>query len=178
MDALERQLGAVTRHLDRRELFYVFTGELALRMLGCTDTVGTIELLVNLTAEERGRFFDFLEQEGYETRSRWRGPVTFSPRAGGAALRLRLAGSAADMATIGRRVPVTLGYVSLFIPSYEDLVLNLLSDAEMGEREVAAFYLRFQNYMDMEYLVTGARERSVYPRFVRMKIRAGKLAGG
>ncbi len=172
MDALERQVRALERHLDRNELFYVFAGELALRMVGCADTVGTIELLVNLTPDERTRLFDFLEQEGYEAGPRWRGAVDFSRRSGGAMLRLRLAGSAADMATIGRRVMVTLGYVSFFIPSYEDLVLNLVSDGAMEEAEVARIYSRFRNYLDMEYLVTGARERGIYPRFIRMKMRA------
>lgn len=174
MDALERQLRPLVRHLEARELFYVFTGELALRMLGCADTVSKVELLVNLTSDERARFLNFLEQEGYAAGARWRGPVEFARRDGGAGLRLRLAGSAADMATIGRRVPVTLGYVSFFIPSYEDLVLNLVSDGEMDESEVARIYSRFQNYMDMEYLVTGARERGIYPRFIRMKLRAGQ----
>jgi hypothetical protein len=172
MDALERQLRPLVRHLEASELFYVFTGELALRMVGCADTVGTVELLVNLTPDERARFFNFLEQEGYDAGARWRSSVSFSRRSGGASLRLRLAGSAADMATIGRRVPVTLGYVSFFIPSYEDLVLNFVSDGVMDEAAVARIYSRFQNYMDMEYLVTGARERGIYPRFIRMKMRA------
>jgi hypothetical protein len=174
MDPLERQLRALVRHLDARELFYVFTGELALRMVGCADRVGTIELLANLTSDERARFFNFLEQEGYSAAGRWRGPVEFTRRDGGAGLRLRLAGSSADMATIGRRVPVTLGYVGFFIPSYEDLVLNLVSDNDLDEAAVARIYARFQNYMDMEYLVTGARERGIYPRFIRMKLRASQ----
>jgi hypothetical protein len=172
MDALERQLRPLVRHLESSELFYVFTGELALRMVGCADKVATIDLLVNLTPDERTRFWNFLEQEGYAATSRWRAPVSFSRRSGGACLRLRLAGSAADMSTIGRRVPVTLGYVGFFIPSYEDLVLNLVAEAEMGESAVARIYSRFRNYMDMEYLVTGARERGIYPRFIRMKMRA------
>ena len=172
MDELERQLRSLTRYLDRNELFYVFTGELALRMLGCAERVGTIELLVNLTTDERANFLNFLETVCYEAPSRWRDPVTFSKKTGGAGLRLRLAGSAADMATIGRRVPVTLGYVSFFIPSYEDLVLNLVSGGEHDEPEVARIYSRFRNYMDMEYLVTGARERGIYARFIRMKMRA------
>jgi hypothetical protein len=174
MDALERQLRPLVRHLESRELFYVFTGELALRMLGCAEMVTKVELLANLTSDERARFFNFLEQEGYAAGARWRAPVEFTRRDGGASLRLRLAGSAADNATIGRRVPVTLGYVSFFIPSYEDLVLNLVSDGEMDEPGVARIYSRFQNYMDMEYLVTGARERGIYPRFIKMKLRAGQ----
>jgi hypothetical protein len=172
MDALERLLRELTRYLDRNELFYVFTGELALRMVGCAEAVGTVELLVNLTPDERSRFLDFLAQEGFEAGPRWRGPVDFARRAGGPGLRLRLAGSAGDMATIGRRVIVTLGYVSFFIPSYEDLVLNLVAAGEMDESGVAKVYSRFRNYLDMEYLVTGARERGIYPRFIRMKIRA------
>ena len=174
MDELERQLRALARHLDANELFYVFTGELALRMVGCADMVGTIELLVNLTSEENAKFLNFLGQEGYEAGSRWRAPVSFTRKGGGACLRLRLAGSAGDMATIGRRVPVTLGYARFFIPSYEDLVLNLVSDAEADEAEVARIYSRFQNYLDMEYLVTAANERGIYARFIRMKIRAEK----
>lgn len=174
MDGLERQLRSLTRYLEANELFYVFTGELALRMVGCAESVGTIELLVNLTSEQRTGFLAFLEQEGYEARSRWRGPVSFSRKAGGAGLRLWLSGSAGDMATIGRRVPATLGYVRLFIPSYEDLVLKLVSDGEVGESEVARIYSRFRNYLDMEYLVTGAKERGIYARFIRMKIRAEK----
>jgi hypothetical protein len=174
MDELERQLRALTRHLDASELFYVFTGELALRMLGCAERVATIDLLVNLTPNERAKFLNFLGQEGYEAGSRWRDPVSFSRKAGGACLRLRSAGSAGDMATIGRRVLVTLGYVSFFIPSYEDLVLNFFSDGEADEDLVARIYKRFQNYLDMEYLVTCAKERGIYARFVRMKIRAEK----
>ena len=174
MDELERQLRALTRYLDANELFYVFTGELSLRMVGCADTVRTIELLVNLTSDERTKLQNFLDQEGYEARTRWRGPVNFTKKAGGACLRLRLAGSAGDMSTIGRRVPVTLGYVSFFIPSLEDLVLNFVSDPESDESEVAGIYKRFQNYLDMEYLVTGARERGMYARFIRMKMRAVK----
>lgn len=172
MDALERQLRPLVRHLESSELFYVFTGDLALRMLGCADEVKTMELLVNLTPDERSRFLNFLGQEGYESGPRWRGPVDFSKKTGGATLRLRLAGSSADMSTIGRRVPVTLGYVGFFIPSYEDLLLNLVADGRMDEPALSRIYARFQNYLDMEYLVTGARERGIYPRFIRMKMRA------
>jgi hypothetical protein len=174
MDELQGKLRVLTRYLNENELFYVFTGELALRMVGCADAVGTIELLANLTSEERAKLLNFLQQEGFSAQSRWLGPISLGHRAGGIGLRLRLAGSAADMATIGRRVAATLGYVNLFIPSYEDLILNVIQEGVLGEPEVARIYSKFRNYLDMEYLVISAKEGGIYPRFVKMKIRAEK----
>jgi len=172
MDELSALLRLLTRYLDDKELFYVFTGELALRMLGTASEVGSVELLANLTSDERARLLNFLQQEGFQTGSRWRGPIELRRKGGGPVLRLRLAGSAADMSTIGRRVPATLGYVNFFIPSYEDLILKYVQEGGDGLRTCGRIYSRYRNYLDMEYLVLAARERGVYGRFIKMKIRA------
>ena len=174
MDELQMRLRVLTRYLNDNELFYVFTGELALRMHGCAEEVGTVDLLANLTPQERERLLNFLEHEGYAARSRWRSPISMGHTAGGIGLRLRLAGSGAEMATLGRRVSATLGYVSFFIPSYEDLILNLVQEGGTPESELVRIYSKFRNYLDMEYLVLGAREMGIYPQFVKMKIRAEK----
>jgi hypothetical protein len=174
MDELQKHLRSLTRFLNDNELFYVFTGQLALRMVGCADTPDRLDLLVNLAGPERDRLLNFLEEEGFVAQSRWRGPTELRHKSSGMVLWLRLAGSAADMATIGRRVPATLGYVNFFIPSCEDIILDLVGDRQLKEEAVAKIYGRFRNYLDIGYLIIASRERGMYPRFIKMKIRADK----
>jgi len=174
MDPVSPLLRTLCRYLDGNELFHAFTGELALRMLGMGTEVGTVELTVNLTPEERAKLLNFLEQEGFVMEDRWRGPVPMRHRGGGPGLRLRLAGSSADMAAIGRRVPVTLDFQTFFIPSTEDLILGLIQDDEAPMEMTARLYAKWKNYLDMEYLVASARSRGIYDRFIRMKRDAEK----
>jgi hypothetical protein len=63
MDPISPVLQSLCRYLNDNELFYVFTGELALRMLGMGNDVRTVELTVNLTSGENARFQNFLAQE-------------------------------------------------------------------------------------------------------------------
>jgi hypothetical protein len=174
MDALTQLLRMLTRYHNENELFYAFTGELALHMLGSGEQVRTVELTANLTSEERARLLNFLEQEGLTTEHRWRGPVMMRHRTTGMGLRLRLADSRAELAAIGRRVPVTLGFEHFFIPATEDLLLDLINDKDVAQERIVPVYLKWRNYLDMSYMVAAARSRGIYDRFIRMKMKAEK----
>lgn len=174
MDPLTVLMKPLTKYLNDNELFYAFTGELALRMLGSGEETGTVELTANLTPEERHRLLNFLEQEGYVMEHRWRGPLEMRHRPTGLGLTLRLAGSSADMASIGRRVMATYGFLRFFIMSTEDLLLGLLEDKGFPNERLVALYQKWRNYLDMGYLITSSRARGVYPRFIKMKLRAEK----
>lgn len=174
MDGLTQLLRMLTRYLNDNELFYAFTGELALHMLGSGEQVRTVELTANLTPEERARLLNFLQQEGFSTEQRWRGPIMMRHRTTGMGLRLRLAGSRAELAAIGRRVPVTLGFEHFFIPATEDLLLDLVNDQDIAQDRIVPIYLKWRNYLDMSYMVAAARSRGIYDRFIRMKMRAEK----
>jgi len=172
MDALSSLLRTLTRYLNDNELFYAFTGELALRMLGSGEQVRTVELTANLTSEERTKLLNFLEQEGFSTEHRWRGPVMMRHRTTGMGLRLRLAGSSAELAAIGRRVSATLGFEHFFIPATEDLLLDLVNDQDIAQDKIVPVYLKWRNYLDMSYMVAAARSRGIYDRFIKMKMKA------
>jgi hypothetical protein len=169
MDPVSPILRTMCRYLEGNELFHAFTGELALRMLGMCDAVRTVELTVNLTPEERSKLLNFLEQEGFVVEDPMRGHVSMRHRVSGLGLRLRMAGSAAEMAAIGRRVPVTLDFQTFFIPATEDLLLGIIQDRDAPRGMATRLYAKWRNYVDMEYLVASARSRGIYDRFIKMK---------
>jgi hypothetical protein len=175
MDPISPVLQSLCRYLNDNELFYVFTGELALRMLGMGNVVRTVELTVNLTSGENSRFQNFLAQEGFLEVSRGRGlPPVLCRQGGGPGLRVRAAAGPADMAAIGRRVPATLEFQKFFIPATEDLILGLIK--EMGEpaKAAARVYAKWRDHLDLGYLVANARSLGIYDRFMDMKLSADR----
>jgi len=169
MDPLSPLLQTLCRYLNENELFYVFTGELALRMLGMGVAVRTVELTVNLTAEDNVKFQNFLAQEGFLPGDGGGGSRPVLARRGGPSLRVRPGSGPADMAAIGRRVPATLEFQRFFIPATEDLLLDLLSECGEQAHEAARLYSKWRDHLDLGYLVANARSRGIYDRFLRMK---------
>jgi hypothetical protein len=175
MDPISPILQTICRYLNDNELFYVFTGELALRMLGMGVDVGTVELKVNITAGENARFQNFLAQEGFEPDDREHGAVpVLRHRGSGLRLWVRPASGPADMAAIGRRVPATLEFQRFFIPATEDLLLGLLQDDRAAKGQAVRLYSKWSNHLDLGYLVAAARSRGIYCQFMRMKREADK----
>jgi hypothetical protein len=171
-DPLTAVLRPLGKFLNENELFYVFSGELALRMLGGTDKVGSLELIVNLTENERDRLLNYMEQEGFEWESRWKGPMAFRHKATGLPVLVRLAGSKAELGALGRRVPATLEYTKFFHMSVEDYILAGLRSKEAEESVLVSVYRKWRNFLDMEYLVVTSRELGVYERFIKTKMKA------
>jgi hypothetical protein len=170
MDPASPLLQTICRYLNENELFYVFTGELALRMLGMGGEVRTVELTVNLTSEEDAKFRNFLMQEGFEADGPGRGAAPIMRQRGsGLRLCVRPARGPADMAAIGRRVPATLDFQRFFIPATEDLLLGLLQDEGGPNRQAVRLYTKWRDHLDLGYLVATARSRGIYDRFIRMK---------
>jgi len=170
MDPLSPLLKTLCRYLNGNELFYAFTGELALRMLGMGVEVRTVELVVNLTAEESSRFQNFLGQEGFLSDERGRGAApVMRQRGSGLGLRVRPACGPADMAAIGRRVPATLEFERFFIPATEDLLLDLLQDDRVAKGQAVRLYSKWRDHLDLGYLVAAARSRGILGQFMRMK---------
>jgi len=170
MDPVSPLLQTICRYLNDNELFYVLTGELALRMLGMGGEVQTVELTVNLTSEERAKFHNFLGQEGFETEEQGRGAAPLMrQRGGGPRLRVRPACGPADMAAIGRRVPATLDFQRFFIPATEDLLLGILQDGRGPNQQAVRLYSKWRDHLDLGYLVATSRSRGIYDRFIRMK---------
>ena len=170
MDPLAPLLQTLCRYLNGNELFYAFTGELALRMLGTGAEVRTVELVVNLTAEESSRFQNFLGQEGFFSDERGRGAApVMRQRGSGLRLRVRPACGPADMAAIGRRVPATLEFQRFFIPATEDLLLGLLLDEGAPGNRAVRLYSKWRDHLDVGYLVAQSRSLGIYDRFMRMK---------
>ncbi len=52
--------------------------------------------------------------------------------------------------------------------------MDLLEDKGFPEDRLVALYHKWRNYLDMGYLITASRARGVYPRFIKMKLRAEK----
>ena len=170
MDPLSPLLQTLCRYLNDNELFYVFTGELAQRMLGMGVDVRTVELTVNLTADETARFLNFLGQEGFEPDELGRGtPPLMRHRGSGLRLRVRPARGPADMAAIGRRVPATLDFQRFFIPASEDILLGLLQDEGAAKGQAVRLYSKWRDHLDLGYLVATARSRGIYGQFMKMK---------
>jgi len=169
MDPLSPLLQTLCRYLNDNELFYVFTGELAQRMLGMGNDVGTVELMVNLTADEDQKFQNFLAHEGLLARAGGGGTRQGPPWRGGPGLRVRMASGPADMAAIGRRVPAILEFQRFFIPATEDLILGLLLDGGTKAQQAARLYSKWRDHLDLGYMVANARALGIYDRFLRMK---------
>jgi hypothetical protein len=172
-ERLVMALKTLCRHLNDNELFYVFEGELSSRMLGCAEEVRTLDLLMNITDEEKDRLMVFLGKEGFSHESRWRGPLNYRHGDTGMELRIRMAGAPGEMASIGRRRPANLGYLSFFILSAEDLVLGSIQKGGGDEETAVRVYRKWMNHLDMEYMVVSARERGVYKRFIALKLKSG-----
>lgn len=171
MEPVIHVLRLLCRYLNENELFYVFTGELALKMLGLAEEVQSLEVLMNVTPEQRSRLMNYLAQEGFDIEARWRGPVELRHKATGIAVRLRTARTASETGSIARRVPLTLGYSSFFIPSTEDLLLTLLEGSPRSAT-ASELYIKWRNFLDMEYLISSARSRGLYERFIELRKRA------
>lgn len=175
MDPISPVLQSLCRYLNDNELFYVFTGELALRMLGMSNDVPTVELTVNLTSGEDARFQNFLAQEGFLAVSRGRGlPPVLYRQGGGPGLRVRAAEGPADMAAIGRRVPATLEFQKFFIPATEDLLLGILKEGGEHARAAPRVYTKWRDHLDLGYMVAVARSLGIYDRFMNMKMSADR----
>ncbi|MGQ9581997.1 MAG: hypothetical protein ACUVV6_00585 [Thermoplasmatota archaeon] len=169
VEGLTQLLKPLSRYLNDNELFYVFTGDLALRLLGCADGVRAVELVLNLTPEQRARTLNFLSQEDFVVESEGRGLLELRHRPTGTPVRMRMAGGGREAATLARRVPITVGYLSIFIPSTEDLVLDLLERGGGDEESAAALYLKWRNFLDMEHLLASARSRGLQERLLKVK---------
>jgi hypothetical protein len=174
MEGFNGLLRPLCKFLNENELFYVFSGELALKMLGIGDRVGSLELLVNLTDDERGRFLNFLENEGFGWESRWKGPMELKHRATGFPVTVRLAGSKAELSALGRRQPATFEFTSFFHACAEDLLLEGLRARSFPEETLLRVYRKWRNFLDLEYLIVSSREQGIYPQFIKLKMKADR----
>ncbi len=168
VERITRLLTPLCRYLNENELFYVFTGELALKMLGCAEEVNGVELMVNLTPAQRDHMLNFLSQEDFAVVSERKGLLELRHRPTGIPMRVRMAGGAHEVEAIAHRVPITLGYLSTFIPSTEDFLLSLLESGEGDGERAAALYLKWRNFLDMEHLLASARSLGLHGRLMRM----------
>jgi hypothetical protein len=154
---------ALFDHLNHAELFYAVVGDMALRMRGLEVKPGMVEVLVNVTRNDREALVRhakgmLLEKAGLRE---------------GVPFVLRKTRGELDMITVGRRTAVDFQYSWVYVASPEDIIIReMVKDTKAGTRNAVNIQRLSANFMDLAYLIQMTRKLGLYKRYIGVKKQA------
>lgn len=169
---------AVFDHLNHAELFYAVVGDMALRMRGLDTRPAMVEVLVNVTRNDRealarhaNSMFKNVQYLGEDMEDIM--ILEKSGLKGGVPVVLRKAKGDLDMITIGRRSAVDHLSSWVYVASPEDLVIReLVKGTKMGTKNAVHIHRLCMNFMDLAYMIQMTRKIGLYKKFIGVKKQA------
>ncbi|MEW5761501.1 MAG: hypothetical protein AB1779_12125 [Candidatus Thermoplasmatota archaeon] len=172
MRALQQLIWIIGKYLNENELFYAYTGKFSLQLYGIHTPFTDLDILLNVTDDDREKLKRYLLREGFEKESETKKILCLVDKESRYKFFFKYALEKFELQTISRRIKLDYFYTTIYVSSVEDLIFSELFCG--NEDNALTLYKGWRSHLDISYMLKSAQEMNFYKKFVKLRIKGDR----